>query len=100
MEDEDLEAILLAGAFGTFVRRGNAKRIGLLPAIPSDRIRHVGNTASSGAIRLLLSDQERAHAEEMARNASHVDLSLNPEFQMEFGEAMMFPGPEVDGIAT
>jgi uncharacterized 2Fe-2S/4Fe-4S cluster protein (DUF4445 family) len=92
----DLDAILLAGAFGNFIRRNNAKRIGMLPAIPSDRIRFVGNTASLGAKWLLLSASEKDYAVRVARETQHVDLSQDPEFQAEFSAAMLFPGAEAE----
>jgi len=96
LQPEDLKMVLLAGAFGNFIRRRNARRIGMLPQIPTDRIRFVGNTASFGAKRVLLSGAEKEYAAGIARNTQHVDLSLNPEFQMEFSAAMMFPEGEKD----
>ncbi len=91
----DLHEVLIAGGFGNFIRRRNARRIGLLPNLPSDRIRYVGNASSMGAKAILLSQEQRDAAEAIAAAAEHVDLSLDPEFQMEFGMAMMFP--EEDG---
>ena len=88
---DDLGSVLLAGAFGNFIRRKNARRIGMLPPVPTDRIRFVGNTASFGAKRVLLSCSERADAERLCRETRHIDLSLNPDFQMAFSEAMLFP---------
>jgi uncharacterized 2Fe-2S/4Fe-4S cluster protein (DUF4445 family) len=88
---DQLGAVLLAGAFGNFIRRSNALRIGLLPPIPCDRIRFIGNAASLGAKLALLSDDERKYAEKLRENCEHVDLSLDPEFQNEFSMAMMFP---------
>ena len=64
------------------------------PADPTRaRIRYVGNTASFGAKRFLLCDAEREYAERVIRGVQHVDLSLDPEFQMEFSAAMLFPEP-------
>lgn len=91
----DLGAVLLAGAFGNFIRRNNARRIGLLPPVPCSKIRFIGNAASLGAKLALLAEEERAYAETLRKHTAHVDLSLDPEFQNEFGMAMMFPG---DGI--
>ena len=87
----DLDTVLLAGAFGNFIRRNHARRIGMLPPIPCNRIRFVGNTASFGAKRALLSVEEKEYAGKVARMTNHVDLSLDPEFQMEFGAAMLLP---------
>lgn len=87
----DLDAIFLAGAFGNFIRRNKACRIGLLPSIPHERIRFIGNAASLGAKFTLLSSDERDYAETIRKKATHVDLSLDTDFQMEFSEAMIFP---------
>jgi len=96
LEADDLGSVLLAGAFGNFIRRSNARRIGLLPQIPCGRIHFIGNAASLGAKLALLSADEWDRAECLRRKTEHVDLSLDPEFQMEFGMAMMFPGGDVD----
>ena len=91
LEPSDLGAILLAGGFGNFIRRNHARRIGMLPPIPCERIWFVGNTASFGAKRALLSTKEKDYAEEIMKKVRHVDLSLDPDFQMEFSTAMLFP---------
>lgn len=91
-----LTAVLLAGAFGNFIRRSNARRIGLLPPIPCSRIRFIGNAASLGAKLALLAEEERSYAEELRKHTTHVDLSMDTDFQNEFGMAMMFPGMEMD----
>jgi len=87
----DLSRVLLAGAFGNFIRRNHARRIGLLPPIPCDRIRFIGNASSMGAKRALLSVAEKQAAAAIARAVRHVDLSLSPEFQAAFSSAMLFP---------
>lgn len=91
LSPDNLDTILLAGAFGNFIRRNHARRIGMLPPIPCQRIRFVGNTASFGAKRALLSVEEKDYADRVARTTEHVDLSLDPEFQMEFSSAMILP---------
>lgn len=93
---DDLQHIMLAGAFGNFIRRSNARRIGMLPPIPCHRILFVGNTASFGAKRALLSAREQEYAAGIIRKVRHVDLSLDPEFQLEFGAAMIMPDGEPD----
>jgi uncharacterized 2Fe-2S/4Fe-4S cluster protein (DUF4445 family) len=96
----DLGAVLLAGAFGNFIRRSAARRIGLLPQIPCDRIRFIGNAASLGAKLALLSRDERRYAEEARQKAVHVDLSKDPEFQAQFAESMLFPESDLDGCGA
>ena len=90
----DLDAVLLAGAFGNFIRRNNAQRIGLLPPLPHERIRFIGNASSMGAKMALLSIKERARAESLRKRCVHIDLSTDPAFQDAFGMAMLFPEEE------
>lgn len=98
VEPDAIHRVLLAGAFGNFIRRSNARRIGLLPQISCDRIRFIGNAASLGAKLVLLSDRERAYAAQLQEQTEHIDLSLDPEFQMEFGMAMIFPSSDIDDL--
>jgi len=95
LEAESLGSVLLAGAFGNFIRRRNALRMGMLPQIAHSLIRFVGNTASFGAKKVLLSVAEKEYAERITRETTHIDLSRSPDFQMEFAEAMLFPEEEV-----
>ena len=91
LDVDDLDEVLLAGAFGNFIRRNHAVRIGLLPQIATSRIRYVGNAALLGARRVLLSSPCRDRARSLAHRTDHVDLSMDTDFQMAFATAMLFP---------
>jgi len=94
LKSKDLKTVLIAGGFGGFIRRDKAQRIGLLPADIDHRcIHYVGNISLTGASWALLSLEARAQGEELARQTRHVELSVDEDFQMEFGEAMIFPEP-------
>jgi len=98
LTSEDLDAVLIAGGFGSFIRRSMAQRIGLLPTdIPHNRIKYIGNAALNGARWALLSTRVRHEAESAARSAEHVELSQDFEFQTEFAQAMIFPEGPVNG---
>ena len=90
LEDSDLKHILLAGAFGNYIRRKNAVRIGLLPDIPHERIIFVGNAAASGAQIILLNSQARTQAEKLARRIEYIEIAHEPEFQAVFADSMLF----------
>jgi uncharacterized 2Fe-2S/4Fe-4S cluster protein (DUF4445 family) len=88
----DLQNVYIAGGFGNFIRRSNAQRIGLLPhEIEHRLIRYQGNTSLAGAKLAALSLASRRQAERIARQTEHVDLSLDPDFQNAFADAMLFP---------
>jgi uncharacterized 2Fe-2S/4Fe-4S cluster protein (DUF4445 family) len=87
----DLQKLLLAGAFGNYIRRENAVRTGLLPNIPIDRIHFVGNAAGTGAEMVLISRQARARAVQLAREIKYLEIANKLEFQSVFAENLLFP---------
>lgn len=91
IRQEDLHEILLAGAFGNYIAKESAVRIGLIPEIPLERIRSVGNAAGLGSQLALLSGQAKREADQIAQSTEHVALTSNPAFQTTFAEAMAFP---------
>ena len=87
----DVEEVLLAGAFGSYVDPASARAIGLVPPFPLSRLVSVGNAASVGARLALLSLDARREAEEIASWVEHIELSSRPDFQDEFISALYFP---------
>jgi uncharacterized 2Fe-2S/4Fe-4S cluster protein (DUF4445 family) len=83
--------LMLAGGFGNYVSIESALRIGLIPPLPRERIRYVGNAASLGAQLCLVSESERARAETVARRVEHVSLAAHPDFEEIFVNCMNFP---------
>lgn len=89
--DGDLEEVLLAGGFGTTIDLANARRANLVPRVPLDRLRSLGNAAGVGARLALTSTRERVGAERIGRRTEHVRLSGMDDFQKAFVSAMQFP---------
>ena len=90
-EDNELEAVLLAGAFGTFINLQNAREVNLVPDIPLERLQSVGNAAGVGARLALISTKERIAAEKIGRKTKHIQLSGLNTFQRALIHAMRFP---------
>lgn len=87
---EDIGQVLLAGAFGSFIDKESACRIGLLPPVLQDRIQAVGNAAGSGARRLACSRSELQRAQRIVEKAEFLELAALPEFQRCFAKNMGF----------
>ena len=87
----DLDAILLAGGFGNYIRRENALRIGLLPPLDYLSIRFIGNASLTGAKRALLAKSELARAHTILTRSTHVELASEPGFTDCFMDHMIFP---------
>ncbi len=90
---EEIDEVLLAGAFGNLIRPEHARAIGLIPDVSLDRVRFVGNAAGAGARMLLVSRALRQTSEDVARGVEHVELSQRPGFHERFAEAMLFAAP-------
>jgi uncharacterized 2Fe-2S/4Fe-4S cluster protein (DUF4445 family) len=86
-----LDEVVVAGAFGTYLDLRSAVRVGLLPDLPAERFRQVGNAAGAGAQQLLLSRERRLQAVELAGRAEYVELTTHPDFAEHFVMAMGFP---------
>lgn len=84
MTDEDITEILLAGAFGNFTRLDPAKRIGLLPDVPKEKIRFIGNAAGEGTKMVLFARDFRKEACEIKKKVEYLELSARKDFQDEF----------------
>ena len=88
---DELDRVMLAGAFGNYVRARSVIRIGLLPDVPVEKVEFIGNAAGTGARMVLAGRACRENAEQVARDTEYVELAGRPDFQMKFAEAMMFP---------
>ena len=93
VSDETVAELMLAGGFGNYVSISSALRIGLIPPLPKEKIRYVGNAASLGAQLCLVSETERQRAESVAARIEHVSLAAHPDFERIFVDAMNFPRP-------
>jgi uncharacterized 2Fe-2S/4Fe-4S cluster protein (DUF4445 family) len=77
---DDIGVFYLAGGFGRHIDIQAAKRIGLVPDVPDDRIVRIGNAAIEGAVATLLSRSRRAELEAVVRTVEHCRLETHPDF--------------------
>ena len=100
MDFTDLEKIYVAGGFGAHLDIEKAIFIGLLPDIPKERIRFIGNSSLAGARLALLSTHAFHRAEEIANRMTYIELSVYPEFMNEFIAALFLPHTDVELFPT
>ena len=96
IEVSDIDRVLLAGAFGSFLNAENACRIGLLPAGLEGKATAVGNAAGVGACRMALSRAEFERTDELLKQVEFVELANLPDFMTVFARRMGFTEREVD----
>ena len=87
LTENDIEQVIIAGAFGTFISVESGITIGMLPALPLERFKQVGNAAGTGARLALISQSQRLKAEEIARQDRYIELAAVPNFSRKFAEA-------------
>jgi uncharacterized 2Fe-2S/4Fe-4S cluster protein (DUF4445 family) len=86
----DLDEIIVAGAFGTYLDLHSAIRIGLFPPLPISKFRQVGNAAGVGARLMLASIQKRNQAEQLANRISYLELAKNKDFMEYYIENLRY----------
>jgi len=90
LRPEDVDAWIIAGAFGTYLDLRSAQRVGMFPAAPLERFHQVGNAAGVGAKEMLLSRARRVQARQLAERVGYIELTAYPDFTRHFVEAMYF----------
>jgi uncharacterized 2Fe-2S/4Fe-4S cluster protein (DUF4445 family) len=90
LEHRDVQQVLMAGSFGSYISPASAVRIGLVPQLPVLRIVSAGNVAGEGAKMALLSIRERAGAQALLREVKYVELSDRPDFNDRFVDQLGF----------
>jgi uncharacterized 2Fe-2S/4Fe-4S cluster protein (DUF4445 family) len=87
---DDIDRFYLAGAFALHVDPAAARRIGLIPDLPDEKIVRVGNAALEGAATVLLSETARCELEALVRRVEHIELETHPQFFDFFVEGCQF----------
>lgn len=86
---DDLDEVVLAGAFGSYLNLDTATALGLLPRLPLDRYRQVGNAAGDGARQMLVSRSARQQAIDIASRIDYIELTVYPGFRRIYARSMM-----------
>jgi len=87
----DLEQVVIAGAFGSFIDLERAITIGLLPELPLDRFLFIGNGSLLGARLISFCNEMLDDAERICRMMTNVELSETPSFMENYVAALFLP---------
>ncbi len=87
-----IHTLYLAGGFGSFINTQKAQQIGLLPLLPEQSIRTVGNAAGKGALCILTQSKGWQEVETIRRSMHYHELSSSAAFQNHFIDQMLFAG--------
>jgi uncharacterized 2Fe-2S/4Fe-4S cluster protein (DUF4445 family) len=88
---EHVEQLLIGGSFGKYINIEKAVQIGLLPDIPWERVRFLGNTSIKGAYHALLNMEARQRLQDIASRMTYIELSADNMFYDSFMSALFLP---------
>ncbi|MHA2360006.1 MAG: ASKHA domain-containing protein [Candidatus Thorarchaeota archaeon] len=91
LDVQDIDVVMLAGAFGSYIRPVSALGIGLFPRVDVDKVVQVGNAAGEGAKALLFSSESRRLVEKLVNKIHYVELANHDDFQSIFINSLKFP---------
>ncbi len=88
---EQIATIYFAGAFGNYLDKRNATIIGLIPEIPIEQIKNIGNGAIAGANIALINRKKRKILDEIAFRIAYIELNAEPSFMDEYTQGTFLP---------
>jgi uncharacterized 2Fe-2S/4Fe-4S cluster protein (DUF4445 family) len=91
-----LDHIFIGGGFGRFLDIEKAIIIGLIPDLPREKYRYLGNSSLMGASRILLSRQSRERQLELCRRMTYLELNTNPAYMDQYTGALFLPHTDID----
>ncbi|MDE3088263.1 MAG: DUF4445 domain-containing protein, partial [Chloroflexota bacterium] len=91
MTINDVEQMLIGGSFGQYLNIEKAIEMGLLPDLPWDRFKFLGNTAARGAYMALLRSDARDEIAAIAKKMTYLELAADNAFTEQFMAALFLP---------
>jgi uncharacterized 2Fe-2S/4Fe-4S cluster protein (DUF4445 family) len=88
---EAVEQVLIGGGFGQYINVEKAVQIGLLPDMPWEMFKFLGNTSLKGAYLALLDYKDREEISQIASKMTYIELSADNRFFDAFTSAMFLP---------
>ncbi|MBI4329758.1 MAG: DUF4445 domain-containing protein [Chloroflexi bacterium] len=97
---KDVSQVLIGGAFGRHISVEQAIMIGLLPDLPWEKFRYLGNTSASGAYNILISREAREKSKEVARKLTYLELIAEGSFMDELTASLFLPHTNLESFPT
>ena len=88
---EELSTFFVAGTFGSFINPFSAISIGMLPDLPVNVYKSLGNSSLGGATLLLTSADSYDEIDSIRNRITYLELNVNQEFMNRFSAAKFLP---------
>jgi len=96
MSIQDIEQIILAGGFGSYVDLEKAMTIGLLPEMDSNKVTFIGNGSLMGARMSSLTNRIRKDVVEVTKKMTNFELSDTPSYMDNYVAALFLPHTDIN----
>ena len=93
---EDIEKIILAGGFGSYVDLEKAMTIGLLPEMDPEKVIFIGNGSLMGAKMSSLTNRIRRDVVEVTKKMTNFELSDTPSYMDNYVAALFLPHTDMN----
>jgi uncharacterized 2Fe-2S/4Fe-4S cluster protein (DUF4445 family) len=93
---EDIEKIILAGGFGSYVDLEKAMTIGLLPEMDPEKVTFIGNGSLMGAKMSSLTNRIRRDVVEVTKKMTNFELSDTPSYMDNYVAALFLPHTDMN----
>jgi uncharacterized 2Fe-2S/4Fe-4S cluster protein (DUF4445 family) len=97
---DDVSNIYIAGGFGNYLDTKKSIMLGLLPDVPLEKFKFIGNGSLAGSYLVLLSEDKKVEAEEIYEKLTYMELSVRNDFYNEFVSALFLPHTNLDLFPT
>jgi uncharacterized 2Fe-2S/4Fe-4S cluster protein (DUF4445 family) len=95
-----IEQMLIGGSFGKYINVEKAVQIGLLPDLPWERFKFLGNTSVMGAYLALLDRSKRQRIRQIASRMTYIELSADNTFYEAFMSALFLPHTDLQSFPS
>ncbi|MBE9550865.1 MAG: ATP-binding protein, partial [Proteobacteria bacterium] len=88
---KEVEHFFVAGTFGSYIEPEKAITIGMLPDIPTDKYKRLGNASGKGAVEVLLSNRARRELSRIRDKITYLEMNVNADFMSQFTSSLFLP---------
>ena len=97
---EIVDQVLIGGSFGKYINVEKAVQIGLLPDMPWEQFKFLGNTSVQGAYLALLDWRNRDRISDIAAQMTYIELSADNTFYDAFMSALFLPHTDLSSFPS
>lgn len=100
MDFDCIDRLYIAGGIGNNLDVESSIMIGMLPDIPREKVKYIGNSSLIGCYLTIMSKEAKKKLEEISSGITYLELSVEPSYMDEFVSACFLPHTDIDRFPT